>query len=59
LLVLAGRYDRALYPQLQHEFVEYAPQARLKIMERSGSFAHIEEPAAVLEALREFWRLAA
>jgi proline iminopeptidase len=58
LLVLAGRYDRALYPQLQQEFVEYAPQARLKILERSGSFAHIEEPAVVLEALREFWRLA-
>jgi proline iminopeptidase len=39
--------------------VEYAPQARLKIMERSGSFAHIEDPSAVLETLREFWRIAA
>jgi len=38
VLVLAGRYDRALYPQLQQQFVEFAPQARLAIMERSGSF---------------------
>jgi proline iminopeptidase len=55
LLVLAGRYDRALYPQMQQQFVEFAPQARLAIMERSGSFAHIEEPAAVFETLRGFW----
>jgi proline iminopeptidase len=59
LLVLAGRYDRALYPQMQHQFVEFAPQARLAIMERSGSFAHIEEPATVFEMLRGFWRGAA
>jgi proline iminopeptidase len=55
-LVLAGRHDRALYPQLQYQFVEFAPRARLVIMERSGSFAHIEEPAAVFETLRGFWR---
>jgi proline iminopeptidase len=58
LLILAGRYDRALYPQLQQQFLEFAPQAHLQIMERSGSFAHIEEPAAVFEALRKFWRVA-
>jgi pimeloyl-ACP methyl ester carboxylesterase len=49
LQVLAGRYDRALYPQLQQQFLEIAPQAHLEIMERSGSFAHIEEPATVFE----------
>jgi pimeloyl-ACP methyl ester carboxylesterase len=58
LLILAGRYDRALYPQLQQQFLEFAPQAHLQIMERSGSFAHIEEPDAVFEALRKFWRVA-
>jgi len=36
-----------------------SPPARLAIMERSGSFAHIEEPAAVFETLRGFWRGAA
>ena len=58
-LVLAGRYDRALYPQLQQQFKEFAPQAHLQIMERSGSLAHIEEPAAMFEVLRKFWRAAA
>jgi len=58
LLVLAGRYDRALYPQLQKQFLEFAPHAQFRVMERSGSFAHIEEPAAVFDALRKFWRTA-
>jgi proline iminopeptidase len=59
LLVLAGRHDRALYPQMQYQFAEFAPLAHLRIMERSGSFAHIEEPAAVFETLRKFWAEAA
>jgi len=59
LLILAGRYDRALYPRMQRQFVDFAPRARLVIMERSGSFAHIEEPAAVFETLKEFWSDAA
>lgn len=50
-------FDRALYPQLQQEFLEFAPQAHLQIMERSGSCAHIEEPKVVFEALRKFWRV--
>jgi len=56
LLVLAGRYDRALYPALQLSFHELAPQARFKLLERSGSFAHVEEPDVVFETLRCFWR---
>jgi pimeloyl-ACP methyl ester carboxylesterase len=46
LLVLAGRYDRALYPYLQLEFREFAPTARFKILERSGSFGHVEEESS-------------
>jgi pimeloyl-ACP methyl ester carboxylesterase len=56
LLVLAGRYDRALYPLLQQQFQRFAPAARFRVLERSGSFGHVEEPAVVLETLREFWR---
>ena len=56
LLVLAGRYDRALYPSLQQQFVEFAPSAQFKILERSGSFGHIEEPETVFETLRQFWQ---
>ncbi|WP_112242983.1 alpha/beta fold hydrolase [Kribbella monticola] len=58
LMVLAGRYDRALYPELQRDFVRFAPGARFEVLERSGSFGHVEEPAAVKELLRDFWSAA-
>ncbi|MGE5091718.1 MAG: alpha/beta fold hydrolase [Bacillota bacterium] len=54
LLILAGRYDRALYPACQLEFRRHAPQAEFVWMERSGSFAHIEEPEALFTLLRRF-----
>jgi proline-specific peptidase len=55
MMVLAGRYDRALYPLLQQQFPEFAPAARFKMLERSGSFSHVEEPTVVIETLRQFW----
>lgn len=58
-LVLAGRYDRALYPALQRDFARFAPQAEFRMLERSGSFGHIEEPETVFQALRELWTKAA
>lgn len=54
VLIVAGRYDRALYPKLQRDFVRAAPQARFVMMEKSGSFAHIEEPETLFALLREF-----
>ena len=54
MLVIAGRYDRALYPAYQREFARYAPRAELVIMERSGSFSHIEEPEALVDLVRRF-----
>jgi proline iminopeptidase len=54
LLILAGRYDRALYPREQWEFTRSAPRARFVWMERSGSFSHIEEPERVMDLVREF-----
>lgn len=54
VLVLAGRYDRALYPRLQYQFSEYAPQITVKILERSGSFSHVEEPETVFALVKEF-----
>ena len=38
-----------------HEIVEFAPQAQFHMLERSGSFGHLEEPDAALEHLRNFW----
>ena len=53
-MVLAGRYDRALYPRLQRQFTEFDPRIRLEFLERSGSFSHVEEPEAVFALVREF-----
>ncbi|MEU8141875.1 alpha/beta hydrolase [Nonomuraea sp. NPDC048901] len=58
LMVLAGRYDRALYPAAQLDFQRFAPRARFEMLERSGSFGHVEEPETVLGLLHEFWRSA-
>jgi proline-specific peptidase len=54
VMVLAGRYDRALYPRLQRQFAESNPRIRLEFLERSGSFSHVEEPEAVFALIREF-----
>jgi proline-specific peptidase len=55
MLVLAGRFDRALYPALQREFLVHAPKAEFHVMERSGSFSHVEEPEELHRVLRKFW----
>jgi proline iminopeptidase len=54
VLILAGRYDRALYPKYQLEFARAAPQATFVWMERSGSFSHVEEPEEVLGLVARF-----
>ncbi len=53
-MVLAGRYDRALYPRLQRQFTSCAPQIRLEFLEHGGSFCHVEEPDAVFALVRDF-----
>lgn len=54
VLILAGRYDRALYPAYQYEFKQYCPQATFLMMEKSGTYAHIEETALLMKTVREF-----
>jgi proline iminopeptidase len=58
-MVLAGRFDRALYPALQRELLAHAKGAELHVLERSGSFSHVEEPEEVLRLVRAFWARAA
>jgi proline iminopeptidase len=53
-MVLAGRYDRALYPALQREFAQAIPGCEFHILERSGSFSHVEEPDEVAALTRAF-----
>jgi proline iminopeptidase len=55
LMVLAGRFDRALYPAQQRAAASRVKHAELHMMERSGSFSHIEEPERVMELARAFW----
>lgn len=54
MLVVAGRHDRALYPRLQYEFAASAPKAEFLMLERSGSFGHLEEPDTLFAAVRAF-----
>ena len=54
VLILAGRYDRALCPKYQWDFKRFAPQAEFVWMERSGTFSHVEETDAVLALVRRF-----
>lgn len=56
MMVLAGRFDRALYPALQYEFADHVPHVQLHILERSGSWSHVEEPATVLALVGDFLR---
>jgi proline iminopeptidase len=55
VLILAGRYDRALCPRYQLDFARCAPQAKFRWMERSGTFSHIEEPDTVMALLHQFF----
>jgi len=55
VLILAGRYDRALCPKYQLDFARCAPQAAFRCMERSGTFSHIEEPETVMALLHDFF----
>jgi proline iminopeptidase len=54
VLILAGRHDRALYPKLQMDFKRFCPQAQFVMLERSGTFGHVEEPDVVMSLVREF-----
>jgi proline iminopeptidase len=54
VLILAGRFDRALYPKLQMDFKRFCPQAQFVMLERSGTFGHVEEPETVMALVRAF-----
>ena len=53
-LLLAGRYDRALYPSLQLDFRRCNPRIEAVVLERSGAFSHLEEPDEVVRRVRAF-----
>jgi proline iminopeptidase len=53
-LVMAGRDDFLFPPEHQLELAAGIPNAHLRILERSGHNPHSEQPAEVMEAVREF-----
>jgi proline-specific peptidase len=53
-LVMAGRDDFVFPPECQRELAAGIPGARLRIIERAGHNPHVEQPAEVMQALRDF-----
>ncbi|MDI3283871.1 hypothetical protein [Polyangium sp. 15x6] len=51
VVLLAGLGPAGLLAQA----LAFAPSAEFRVLERSGSFGHVEEPDEVLRILRDFW----
>jgi proline iminopeptidase len=54
LLILAGRADGIVTPDLSEEFLRAVPGARRVIFERSGHLPFVEEPELYVRTLEEF-----
>jgi proline iminopeptidase len=54
LLIVAGRFDRILFPRYQIQYKTYAPQAQFVMFEKSGHFPFIEEPEEFTRVVGEF-----
>jgi proline iminopeptidase len=53
-LVIAGQDDFVYPTESQRELASGIPNARLRIIERAGHNAHSEQPAEVMQAVRDF-----
>jgi proline iminopeptidase len=53
-LVMAGRDDFVFPPECQRELAAGIPDAHLRIIERAGHSPHVEQPAEVMQAVRDF-----
>ena len=56
MMIVAGRYDRALHPRLQQDFRTAAPQAEFVVLEHSGTAAHVEQPDELEALIRRHFR---
>ncbi len=54
VLVLAGRHDRTCSVEASEAIAAGIPGAELVVLERSGHFGFVEEPAAYVAAVRSF-----
>jgi pimeloyl-ACP methyl ester carboxylesterase len=53
-LVVGGRYDVICGPRWAEELAKLIPGAELLVLEHSGHFGHVEEPAAFADAVVDF-----
>jgi proline iminopeptidase len=53
-LVMAGRYDFLFPPEHQAILADRLPNAKLALIERAGHNPHMERPAEVIRAVRDF-----
>ncbi len=54
VLVIAGRFDRVAVPWMQVKYIQYCPQAKFVMFERSGHNPQVEEPAKEFQLIKEF-----
>lgn len=54
MLILAGRFDRVVFPSWTVQYKRYAPQAQFVMFEKSGHFPFIEETDYAMRILRDF-----
>jgi pimeloyl-ACP methyl ester carboxylesterase len=55
-LVVVGEDDQLTPPEVAEHMAALIPQARLVVIPGTGHLPPIEAPAAVIEAVREFWQ---
>jgi pimeloyl-ACP methyl ester carboxylesterase len=53
-LIIAGRDDFIFPPEHQRELAAAIPHAHLQIIKRAGHNPHAEQPAQVMQAIRDF-----
>lgn len=53
-LVLAGRFDRIVFPRCTLPYKSCAPKARFVMFEKSGHLPFVEQPEETFLLLREF-----
>jgi proline iminopeptidase len=56
VLVLTGRFDRAIPPRLAFEYKHFLPDAQLVVFEESGHAPFVEETSRFVKALKTFLR---
>jgi pimeloyl-ACP methyl ester carboxylesterase len=54
VLVVWGKYDRFISSKLGYEIAEKLPNARLKVIDKSGHYVHMDKPQEVAEAVTKF-----